>query len=316
MSFNIKELESAIHAHKQVVRTVIANISGSSPREIGASMLVWDNGQAGTIGGGALEFAAAKQARAMIVEGHPRNFSHHALGPDLGQCCGGRVSLLSELYDSNSLKSLSTDLIARPTSDEKEEKSLAIKRILASHRARGEEPAPVLLDGWMIEPVSRVERDIWIWGAGHVGRALVHVLSSLPDLNITWVDTNPDRFPDDVPSGVAVLPQPNPADLMRHAPAFAEHYFLTYSHALDLELCHTALKRGFRFAGLIGSATKWARFRKRLNELGHSPEQIARITCPIGDPVLGKHPAAIAVGVANNHLLRWATEAETKGQRA
>ena len=85
---------------------------------------------------------------------------------------------------------------------------------------------------------------------------------------------------------------------MRLAPAEAEHLVLTYSHALDLEICHRLLGHGFRAAGLIGSATKWARFRSRLAALGHAPEQVARIRCPIGDPALGKHPQAIAVGVA------------------
>ena len=73
---------------------------------------------------------------------------------------------------------------------------------------------------------------------------------------------------------------------------------LTYSHALDLELCHRLLTHGFARAGLIGSATKWARFRARLAALGHPPYAIARIDCPIGNPALGKHPQAIAIGVA------------------
>ena len=89
---------------------------------------------------------------------------------------------------------------------------------------------------------------------------------------------------------------------MRHAPPSAEHLVLTYSHALDLEICHRLLSHGFARAGLIGSATKWARFRKRLLALGHSEVSIARITCPIGDPALGKHPQAIAIGVAHDFL--------------
>ncbi|MBC7179561.1 MAG: XdhC family protein, partial [Roseovarius sp.] len=68
--------------------------------------------------------------------------------------------------------------------------------------------------------------------------------------------------------------------------------------ALDLELCHQLLRRPFASAGLIGSATKWARFRQRLAALGHTDAQISRISCPIGDPNLGKHPQAIALGVA------------------
>jgi xanthine dehydrogenase accessory factor len=86
--------------------------------------------------------------------------------------------------------------------------------------------------------------------------------------------------------------------LADHAPTDAEHLILTYSHALDLDLCHRLLRRGFLSCGLIGSATKWARFRSRLTALGHDAAAVGRIRCPIGDPALGKHPQAIAVGVA------------------
>ena len=89
---------------------------------------------------------------------------------------------------------------------------------------------------------------------------------------------------------------------MPHAPHDAHHLILTYSHALDLALCHGLLGHGFARAGLIGSATKWARFRSRLGALGHAPAQIARIRCPIGTPGFGKHPQAIAIGVASGLL--------------
>ncbi|MFN3577396.1 MAG: XdhC family protein, partial [Tabrizicola sp.] len=99
-----------------------------------------------------------------------------------------------------------------------------------------------------------------------------------------------------------------------HAPTDAEHLILTFSHALDLELCHRLLIRGFRSCGLIGSATKWGRFRSRLAALGHDAAAIGRIRCPIGDPRLGKHPQAIAVGVVAE-LLR-APYAVAKEKRA
>ena len=90
----------------------------------------------------------------------------------------------------------------------------------------------------------------------------------------------------------------SPGDLVAQAPRDADHLILTYSHALDLDLCHRLLSHGFNTCGLIGSATKWARFRSRLAALGHTPAQIARIQCPIGDPAFGKHPQAIAISVA------------------
>ena len=93
-----------------------------------------------------------------------------------------------------------------------------------------------------------------------------------------------------------------PERLVHHAPESAEHLILTYSHEIDFALCHALLEHGFGFAGLIGSETKWARFRKRLATLGHPDARIARICCPIGQKSYGKHPQAIAIGVAA-HLL-------------
>ena len=162
----------------------------------------------------------------------------------------------------------------------------------------------------MVEPVARPRRQLWVWGAGHVGRALVGVLVPLPDLALTWVDTARDRFPDAVPEGVAVLTAADPALLADRAPEAAEHLVLTYSHALDLELCHRLLRRGFAGLGLIGSATKWARFRARLATLGHAPHRIARIRCPIGEPGFGKHPQQIALGVAAEILRQGAGDAQ------
>ncbi len=290
MSFDLEALRCAVARHGTVWRVVVAEARGSTPREVGAAMLVWADGQSGTIGGGTLEHEAAQAARAGQA-----GLRRQALGPDLGQCCGGAVALLTERYDAAVVAQLDPEVVARPVAGAP--KPFPVSRILAAARGQGMAPAPALIDGWMVEPVTRPMRPIWIWGAGHVGRALIHVLSPLPDLALTWVDTRLERFPQDVPDGVTVLPAANPADLVRHAPAQAEHLIVTYSHALDLELCHRLLHHGAAFTGLIGSATKWARFRSRLTDLGHSPEKIAKITCPIGDPGLGKHPQAIAVGV-------------------
>lgn len=231
-----------------LVRITILRIAGSAPREAGTVMHVGPDSQAGTIGGGALEYRAIRTARDMLEAGRPRFEETIPLGPGLGQCCGGSVRLGYDIV---------TD-------------------------AAG--PAPT--------------RPLWIWGAGHVGRALAHTLAPLPDMAITWIDTGPDRFPETVPAGVTPLPAADMPRLVPRAPGTAEHLVVTYSHEIDLALCHALLSHGFAAAGLIGSATKWARFRKRLHALGHSDAQISRIACPIGDPTLGKHPQAIAVGVA------------------
>jgi xanthine dehydrogenase accessory factor len=278
-----------------VARVVIASVEGSSPREVGASMLVWECGQSGTIGGGALEYEAAARARMLLagsIASVAPKVERISLGPSLGQCCGGAVVLWTEAYDA--LPEVVAAVVARGTG----EMPLAVKRVLAAARGQGVRPAAGLVAGWLVEPVMEAERQVWVWGAGHVGRALVAVLAPLPGIAVTWVDVAAERFPEGVPEGVTVVPASDPAVLADHAPVGGEHLVLTYSHALDLELCHRLLNRGFRSCGLIGSATKWGRFRSRLKALGHSGEAIARIRCPIGDPALGKHPQAIAVGVA------------------
>ena len=293
MSFDAAALGRALAAHRRVARVVVAGVEGSAPREVGAAMLVWEVGQDGTIGGGTLEFEAARAARAMLSEGPALRLERHALGPALGQCCGGAVRLLTELFEAVPEGAVFARPVAGPA-----EPPLAVRRLLAQARGSGQAPKPQLLQGWMVEPVSAPARPLWIYGAGHVGRALVGTLAPLPDFAITWVDTAADRFPGAIPEGVTQLVAANPAELVRHAPSAAEHLVLTYSHALDLELCHRLLCHGFSSAGLIGSASKWARFRNRLRQLGHADAQISRIRCPIGNPTLGKHPQAIAVGVA------------------
>lgn len=302
--FDRPALARAVAAHGAVARVVICAHQGSSPREAGAAMLVWATGQEGTIGGGALEFEAAAEARRMLPSAAP-SVRKVALGPALGQCCGGAVTLGYEVVDAPALAAIPhTGLYTRPLArDAAPEAPLAIRR--AEKIARGEGVALTrYLQGWLSEPVAPRPRDLWIWGAGHVGRALVQTLQPLPGLALTWVDTNRERFPEAIPGGVAIRIAGNPASLVADAPAEAEHLILTFSHALDLDLCHRLLGHGFGACGLIGSASKWARFRSRLQALGHAPQDVARIRCPIGDPALGKHPQAIAISVAAELLAR------------
>lgn len=287
MAFDLTELKAAIVTHGRVARVVIADVKGSSPREVGAAMLVWKGGQSGTIGGGALELMAAQRA----LQGDA--VTHHALGPELGQCCGGAVTLLTEVYDAKRITQITGDIWVRGAG----EMPLSVKRLLSKARAHGADVASQYVDGWMIELIFQPNRPLWIWGAGHVGRAIVATLAPLPDFEITWVDTLDERFPAEIPADVTKLIAAKPEVLAPHAPSHAEHLILTYSHSIDLNLCHALLSHNFAFAGLIGSKTKWARFRSRLAQLGHAHAQIERITCPIGQKSLGKHPYAIAIGV-------------------
>ena len=313
MSLDPETLRAAIARHGPVMRVVVVASAGSVPRGAGTSMLVWQTGQSGTIGGGALEYEAVAQARAAYATGD--RLDKIALGPGLGQCCGGAVTLLTELWDVAHLDTVTGDFHARPVPGATSpEMPLKLQGKLRQARSGARPFACELVQGWVVEPLARPSREIWIYGAGHVGRALVDVLAPLPDLALTWVDTGPERFPENTPA--RILPAASPAAAARLAPDHAEHLILTYSHEIDLDICHRLLTRPFGFAGLIGSATKWARFRSRLRQLGHAPDQISRITCPIGDPTLGKHPQAIAVGVAACLLARPPAIARNQPQSA
>jgi len=320
MSFDRDALAAAVAAHGAVVRVVVAGVRGSAPREAGAAMLVWGDdaatgGQAGTIGGGALEWQAAEAARALLAQGGAARVLRLPLGPALGQCCGGAVVLVAERFEATTLPAPVHGVVARPVEGGGAgggAMPLAVRRALAAARGEGRLPAPALVEGWMVEPAAHQARALWVWGAGHVGRALIATLAPLPDFALTWVDTDAARFPAAIPEGVAPVIAADPATLVAHAPEDAEHLIVTFSHALDLELCHRLLRHGFAFAGLIGSATKWARFRARLAALGHSPAAVDRITCPIGDPALGKHPQAIALGVGAALLRRPAQRARER----
>jgi xanthine dehydrogenase accessory factor len=313
MSLDLNVLRQAVAANGAVARVLVLDSAGSVPRDAGTAMLVWDDGQHGTIGGGALELEALRAAREALNTGQDK-ILRQPLGPSLAQCCGGTVTLLTEIWDDQRCAGISDDVVARPLPGTNGGvQSLGVTRVLSQLRGGQSRISPQTLDGWVIETVTKPRRSVWIFGAGHVGRAFVNVLSPMPDFEITWVDTALDRFPDKISESVRVIPAANPADCVHLAPNDAEHFVMTFSHVLDLELCHQLLRHGFAFAGLIGSNTKWVRFRKRLKQLGHLDAQIDRITCPIGDPNLGKHPQAIAVGVVSGllsqHLPKNATKA-------
>lgn len=308
MSIDIAKLRAAVDNHGVVARLTVAAVAGSTPREVGASMLVWPGGQSGTIGGGTLEYDAARLARAKLKNLNATDgLIKIPLGPSLGQCCGGTVTLLSEMVTADVCAEIQQQLdkynvYARPVAQDARPQPLHIKRVLAGARAGNPPATSTLSEGWFAEPADPSHTPLWIFGAGHVGRALVQVFDPLP-FDITWLDTHTSRFPRDIPATVTQLTAENPAAMVGYAPNDAHHLVLTYSHALDLEICHRLLNHNFQFAGLIGSKTKWARFRKRLAQLGHPEQAIVRIACPIGLPELGKTPQAIAVGVAAKLLL-------------
>jgi xanthine dehydrogenase accessory factor len=244
----------ALEAHGTCALVTVTSTRGSTPREVGAWMVVTPLGFHGSIGGGTLEWHAMAEAQSLLGKPATHKTIRKILGPDMGQCCGGAAELHLESFDSTSLKAV------------------------------------------QVKADSFVEdlRHLHLWGAGHVGRALVLALAPLP-FRISWWDGRANAFPAAVPQNVTCRIG-GPADMEPEAFVVV----MSHSHALDFEIVDYALRNSsFPFVGLIGSQTKRARFVKRLNI------DAARLTCPIGVSVLkSKHPAAIAAGVAVQLLER------------
>lgn len=226
------------------VLITIAAVDGSAPREAGTKMVVTPDDSIGTIGGGTLEFRAIEIARHMLATKQGPSLRKFPLGPALGQCCGGHVTLL-------------------------------------------------------FEPQRPDLFTVALFGAGHVGKALVQVLAALP-CRVRWFDPRPEEFPDHVPPGIEIEVTNAPEREIAGLPDGAWLLIMTHSHALDLGIAAKALQENrFSYVGLIGSDTKRARFEKRFREIGIPEQQIAKLTCPIGiGGISGKHPGEIAIATA------------------
>jgi xanthine dehydrogenase accessory factor len=273
----------------------VHEVKGSAPREAGARMVVRPDGAFhGSIGGGQLEFLMLDCAREMLgrKERHARILDQ-ALGPDLGQCCGGRVKILIETFDKGDLEEIEPLVHAEEEGVFEVECRLVDGRVVRDlssavgddrgtqwRETHGEELTPVLL-----------------FGAGHVGRALVLALAPLP-FRVRWLDDREDGFPRHVPANAAAVQMRDPAAEIAQAPANALILVMTHDHPLDMAITAAALSRGFPYVGLIGSATKRARFERRFREMGLTDRQIRVLACPVGVPgITGKEPAVIAASV-------------------
>lgn len=299
---DLDALSQALDAREKLVRIVIADHKGSTPRETGTAMLVFAEGSSGTIGGGNLEYQAMARAREMLSQGPDLALHRQALGPSLKQCCGGAVTLVSEVFTPASLAAMLQDpasggVWARPVEPGAGALPNSVANAIKRAQDTGGQIRTQLSGGWLVEPIAQARQPVFIYGAGHVGTALAKVLAPLERFAVNLVDLRPDRF-DGLPETISQSCEIQPTDVMAAAGPRAIHIIMTPEHDYDLELCHHVLKQDFALAGLIGSETKWARFRNRLSALGHSETDINRISCPIGNPSLGKHPQAIAIGIA------------------
>jgi xanthine dehydrogenase accessory factor len=265
----------ALEAHGTCAMVSVVGVEGSAPREIGARIVVTPLGFHGSIGGGTLEWHAIAKAQALLGKPTTQKLSSHSLGPELGQCCGGRVQLVTEAFASNDLAT------ARHYAAQENEGVFAVTGRISV--------------GEFTERFGDSNRRLYLFGAGHVGRALVLALAPLPFV-VTWIDPRADAFPTVAPANVTALCVPDPAAELANARAHSFALVMTHDHGLDLAIIDTALRNSnIVFAGLIGSATKRARFSKRLQEAGVSAEKISALACPIGIAgIKSKHPAAIA----------------------
>lgn len=325
----LDHLRAMVTANGRAVRVSVVRADGSAPQGIGAAMTVGPDSFTGTVGGGALELEALREARRLLtgdrgtLDGRwHRVVRDFPLGPALGQCCGGYVQLMFEVLGRPELEDLPKSfdggaLLVRPVgpgdawwfaADRRSDDDfwpLVVRRSVRDMLSGAQPRNATCLGDWYLEPLKRTAQPLFLYGAGHVGRALVGVLGDLP-FDIYWVDTDAGRYPETVPEGVHKLVSADPAVAAGHAPRGAWHVVMTYSHTLDFDICQSVLEQGtYGYLGVIASKTKRARFVKRLVEAGIAMDRVLDLHAPIGLPGLdGKEPAAIAVSVAADFLLR------------
>lgn len=263
-------------SQEPAVLVTVQATRGSVPREKGAWMGVFAEGFVGSVGGGHLEFQALAEARQCLRGGAGEAVKRYALGPSLGQCCGGEVHLCFELVTA--------------------------------------------LDGAALQQrLAPVRLPVALFGGGHVGSALVRVFGDLP-LQVHWIDSRDGIFPAQVPPNVSCEHSDPVHAAVAGLAAGSRVLIMSFSHAEDLDVVAACLARqrlwgDLPFVGLIGSQSKWATFRHRLEARGYLPQELAQVTSPIGVPgIVGKAPEVIAVAVTAQLLQTWGMGDEQNGR--
>ena len=248
------DLTQFIADHPRAIVAELTSVRGSSPRGEGTFMVVAGEAMIGTIGGGALEYMVIARARQALRDGLPPGELDVPLGPEIGQCCGGRVKVTMRVL------------------------TLALGAELAE-RLRADEA---------------VRPHVYLFGSGHVGKALARALAALP-LNVHVIDTRPDEL-HDLPAGVDARAVPMPEAVVRAAPEGSAYVILTHDHALDFLIAMEALKRAdAAYVGMVGSKTKRAKFSSWYLGEGGEREALRRLVLPIGAfGLVDKRPEVIA----------------------
>jgi xanthine dehydrogenase accessory factor len=337
MSDWIRDLKRLQLRGENAVLVSVVSAKGSVPRGPGTRMVVAAESVDGTIGGGHLEMTAIGIARDMIAvagsAGVVGELKRFPLGASLGQCCGGLVNLLFEpvgpgaawVETLSALKRAGTRAVVATSTDRattgrlivtadvlygsfgdsalEAAVSVAARALLSAGDDARLVRFPVGTDRAeaqvFLDPIRACDFPIVLFGAGHVGRALVEVLARV-QCNVTWVDSREAEFPAAVPANATVVVTDAPEAEVAAAPDGAYFLVMTHSHPLDQTLAEAILRRGrFAYFGLIGSASKRAQFERRMAQRAIPSAQYASMTCPIGvRGIKGKEPATIAIAVA------------------
>lgn len=250
----LTQLTTFLAANPHAIACELTSVRGSSPREQGTFMLVGPADLFGTIGGGALEYMVIEHARRLIANGKAEEAMDVPLGPEIGQCCGGRVEVSLSYADAD------------------------IRSALAARIAAEDAALP----------------HVYVFGAGHVGRALAQILSLLP-VQLEVIDTRREEL-DLLPPNIAAHAVAMPEAVVRSAPEGSSYVILTHDHALDFLIAQEALARtDAPYIGMVGSRTKRARFSSWFKTEGGDARALERLVLPIGQQGLGdKRPAVIA----------------------
>lgn len=303
------KLIERLAAGEAAVTVTCLTVSGSAPCAPGSRMIVTRDGMAGTIGGGNLEFLATEQARKLLQLGERARVQSLPLGPMLSQCCGGRVTLFYERFSA-------TDLGFLRAAEQKDGMLLTrckpesygkwLIRVGDAASLDGGEPPERFTTGeletfdgdYWRESARLTKPQVCIFGAGHVGKALVQVLSVM-DCDVVVIDPRTE-VAGQLLNGTRILHTDDPNSMKAWWQNGAVAIILTHSHELDYTWVSAVLRReSSSFCGLIGSKTKRTRFIRRLRADGLTARQIEHLTCPIGLPGLNsKDPGAVAVATA------------------
>lgn len=295
--------------------SLVAN-EGSTPRGSGAHMVVGCEGLlGGTIGGGAMEYAAVNKARELLRQGRAASFvEHYDLTPSAGLACGGSCTVLFTLIDAESRGALEQGLLAENNGStywlqlswaDASLQSKAMEIIFTANEAvknlpSGKRQGNVRLaaDTFYIEQFN-YDGAVYVFGAGHVARELVPLLSQL-DFRCLVLDDRAEFAQKELfPTAYKVL-QVDYTKLADSISVGSRDYavVMTRGHQYDAEAERYLLHTDAKYIGIMGSRHKAALAKAALLAEGYSQQQLARITTPIGIDINSETPAEIAVSIA------------------